>query len=150
MLQRVTFFRPAFHKVAEDPAKNYGVGSMEVFMVLKGEKGAVHFIFMTGMYLPETYKWWADTGLRSVAGRLSHSGYPSGTMGVDVGYHAYTPHYEGQTISRDKCEWIDGPCYGDGSALRADEWFDIIMRKGSDEIWKMLEEDYKERFHSEI
>lgn len=129
----------------EDPKKNYGVGSVTALMALVGEKGANTFSFSTGIYLPETLDWWANTG-RSSFGMISRSLMG---MGYDVGYHSPKPLYEDQH-KRDNCDFLDGkPCYGDGSALQAKKWFEILITKGSDEIWKMLEEEYKETFEKE-
>lgn len=44
------------------------------------------------------------------------------------------------------CIWLGKPCYCDGSAMRAEEWFNILKEKGSDVIWKMMETDYKDMF----
>jgi len=147
-LERITHFVPAFDKRNPDPHKNYGIGSVKCMMVLKGKNGAVHFIFSTGMFLPETIKeYYRDKR------DLFHFNYEGGEvkqsyyMGFDVGYHSHKPEFDGQHVSQTKCKWLDGkPCYSDGSGLRAEEWMDIFIRKGSDEIWKMLEEDYKSRF----
>ena len=111
-------------------------------MVLKGKKGAVHFIFGTGMFLPSVYEYWEGRGVHQEPNKPDYMGY-------DVGYHSPKPTYEGQeAYFRKKCEWLNGKiCYGDGSALRANEWMKILVEKGSDEIWKMLEEEYKELFN---
>lgn len=137
--EKITKFTPAFYKIHENPAQNYGVGCVKCYMVLKGKKGAVHFIFGTGMHLPKTYKYW------STYLKLEHR--KEEYMGYDVGYHSPTPQYEGQ-YSHEKCEWLNSKtCYGDGSALMADEWMKIFVAEGSDKIWEMLEEYYKERFN---
>lgn len=146
-MERITKFVPAYDKRDPDPKKNYGIGCMRCFMVLKGSKGAVHFIFGTGIFLPETvqdyYKDGRDLFHYNFKGSEGRQAY---YMGYDVGYHSHVSQFEGQT-PRENCDWLDNkPCYGDGSALRAEEWMDIFVRKGSDEIWKMLEEDYKELF----
>jgi hypothetical protein len=139
-MERIIKFIPAFHKIHEDPDKNYGVGSVRCIMTLKGEKGATSFVFGIGIYLPQTYEYWESRGLHKDCNK-----YPD-HMGYDVSYHALSSQWEGQT-SRDNCEFLDGkPCYGDGSALRADEWMKIFVEQGDEPIWKMLEEDYKERF----
>ncbi len=44
------------------------------------------------------------------------------------------------------CDLLGVPCYCDGSGMRAEEWFNILKEKGSDEIWKMMEEEYKALF----
>ena len=96
------------------------------------------------MYLQKTYDWWQASGRHLEPNSPDHMGY-------DVGYHATVQQYEGQEqYKRDDCEWLDGkPCYGDGSAMRAEEWMNIFLEKGDEEIWKMLEQDYKERFSTQ-
>lgn len=142
-MEKIVKFLPAYHKIDLDPKKNFGVGGVRCFMLLKGKKGCVHFVFNTGMHLPETYKYWRANGLHNRVNEFPDH------MGLDVGYHSLKPHYEGQTLSRNECPWLDGrPCYGDGSALRSNEYMDILLREGSDKIWEMLEEEYKSVFES--
>lgn len=136
-LERITILKPAFDKRSPIPEKNYGIGNVKCLMVLKGKKGAVHFIFGTGMYLAETHRKW-------LVNFPDHD--PVQYMGYDVGYHSPTPDFENQIKSQDKCEWIGKPCYCDGSAMRADKWMDILVRQGSEKIWEMLEKDYQEMF----
>ncbi len=139
-------------------------------MVVKGKKGAVHFIFTTGMLLPETMKEYIETGWAEYK-MLSpgHFYYLNKPMGVDVGYHSPSPMFDGQQpfwptkmkktgkgaldVEFEKigekppiCEYLGVPCYCDGSAIRGDEWLDILLRKGSDVVWEMLEDDYVSRF----
>ena len=38
-------------------------------------------------------------------------------MGEDIGYHSYTPQYEGQTVMRKTCDILGCACYYDGSSL---------------------------------
>lgn len=139
-MERITHFSPAFDKRHADPAKNYGVGGVKVRMILKGDEGAVHFVFSTGMMLPSTYKWWNEKNLGNFDGDFLPY------MGYDVGYHSHSPTYEGQEISQANCEWIGGPCYSDGSALRSDDYMKVLLNQGSDRVWEMLEEEYKEQF----
>lgn len=136
-LKRQVEFKKPFHKIHKDPTKNYGVGSLVCWMILSGEEGAVQFCFSTGTYLPETYDYWESRGVN----------YRNESMGFDVGYHSPNPIFEEQSISEEKCEHLKGkPCYYDGSALKSSEWMEIFLREGSDEIWKLLEEYYKNIF----
>lgn len=133
--EKIVIFRPAFDKRTDNPSTNYGIGGVRCIMVLKGKDAAVHFSFGTGMYLKKTISDWLF--------QFPKKETPD-YMGYDVGYHDIKPHFEGQGISQEHCEWLDGrPCYCDGSALRAEEFMDVLVEKGSDEIWKMLEEDLK-------
>ena len=139
-LEKITIFKPAFDKRDPDPTKSYGIGAVKCFMVLKGKKGAVHFVFSTGMYLPETHRGWLSKPEFSIHDAVKY-------MGFDVGYHSPCPMFDNQKISQEKCDWIGKPCYFDGSALRADKFMDTLIRKGSDSIWEMLEQDYNTNFN---
>ena len=142
-LEKIIKFSPAFHKINDDPKKNYGVGCLHCFMVLKSKDKAVHFTFGTGMYLQKTYDYWASKNLRLETNKPDYMGY-------DVGYHTAIPQFKGQEIRHptkmrkigtkaldiafDKigknppqCEWIDVPCYCDGSALRPKEYFYYVF-----------------------
>lgn len=169
-LERITLFRPAFDKRNLDPKKNYGIGSVVCVMILKGKKGAVHFTFSTGILLPKTIDEYIKDGKAHYESHSFGHYFLNKPMGYDVGYHARRPQYKGQEIYWPKkmrytkgtfpfnvkfdkigkkppvCEWLGKPCYSDGSTLRAEEFMTILTEQGSDPIWKMLEEDYKERF----
>lgn len=148
-MERITFFRPAFDKRNKDPKKNYGIHGVDCVMVLKGKKGAVHFVWYTGIMLPEVSKEQIKKhGLYHFV--YEHSGEPMYPMGADVGYHSPTPRYEGAFKNENECEYLDGkPCYTDGSALRAQKFMEVLIREGSEKIWEMLEDDYKEYFGEE-
>ena len=92
-LERRVTFRPAFHKVHEDPKKNFGVHGMEIWFYLIGEHGAVHFGLSTFMMLKETKDWWKATGREG--GLTSDHFNP---MGIDVGYHAKEAQWKGQEV----------------------------------------------------
>lgn len=137
-LIREVKFGEAFDKRDPDPSKNYGIGCVRVWMLLKGSKGIVQFVFSTGMYLPETHREYLPRFPRE-----NKEPY----MGFDVGYHALKPQYKGHSSM--ECQYTKkGKCYYDGSSLRAEEWMDIFIREGGEKIWSMLEEEYKKRFES--
>lgn len=54
--KREVHFSPAFDKRNDIPSKNYGVGAVRIFFLLKGKKGTVQFQIGTNWYLPETVK----------------------------------------------------------------------------------------------
>jgi hypothetical protein len=147
-LERIVSFMPAFDKRNPDPSKNYGIGAVRCIMALKGSKGAITFTFSTGIYLDSTMQEYAKDG--RLTPEISYGNryfILNSPMGYDVGYHSGRKHFNGQGISQRKCEWRNGkPCYCDGSALRADEWMKILIENGSDEIWRMMEEDYNVEF----
>lgn len=138
-LERIVQFIPAFDKRHPDPKKDYGIGQMRVRFVLKGKAGAVQFVAGTGLYL------------KHVAAELwaRHSEYnPFGGDGWDIGYHAYTPRWEGQTPMKD-CDILGCDCYYDGTSLGASEFFPEFLEGGEKVVWKMLEERYADTFPSE-
>ena len=131
-LKRLVKFMPAWDKRDPDPRKDYGIHGVDLVMVLKGKKGAVHFLLFTGWLLPENEK----------AGRTHWEPLP-----VDVGYHALAPQWSGQEVGEGKCEYLDGrPCYCEGSGLAAQRMFEVLLREGSDGVWRELEVCYRNRF----
>lgn len=131
---------PAFSKRNSDPKKDYGVGSMRVCFIVKGEKGAIQFLLNTGGYLKSVIDEWIETGKS-----FDYCGY---LEGWDLGYHSPTPQYNGQ-IKNDNCNIIPGGCYYDGTSLGASEPLDIFINEGEDGLWKFLEKVYKHRFQEE-
>jgi hypothetical protein len=68
-------------------------------------------------------------------------------MPADLGYHSPIPHYEGQIVVDEHCKYLDGrPCYYDGSGLNALRVYNILLEKGSEGVWKELEEYYENTF----
>ena len=51
-MERILDIAGAFDKRNEDPAKNYGVHSTHIRMVIKGELGAVQFLVFSGRHIP--------------------------------------------------------------------------------------------------
>lgn len=120
---------------------NYGVEAVRIRFLLRGKRGVVQFLISTNWYPPhvqeeQKYAWHRDS-LREVE-----------PEGWDVGYHSLTPMYEGQERGSESCEYLDGkPCYYDGSSLRADEWVrDILLKEGSDGVWRAMEDEYEALF----
>jgi hypothetical protein len=49
------------------------------------------------------------------------------------------------------CEWLDGkPCYYDGSGLAAEQYYNLLLRKGSEAVWRKLERYYRRTFHAKV
>ena len=135
--EKIVQVQGAYDKRDPDQKKNYGIGSMTLRFILKGEKGATQFIFNTCQHLRHV----ADemyTNNRS----LKHN--PFHGMGTDIGYHSPKPMYEGQTPM--DCDVLGGQCYYDGSSLQAQEFEDEFLRGGDDAVWPMLEARYRDLF----
>ncbi len=109
-------------------------GESRIWHVLVGPKGAVQFMVLR---LPARVN---GLGLGDIGPYV----------GADVGYHAREPQYDGQGIIDCKCPWVDGPCYYDGSSLRAMEWAKRLysLPAGEQENWLRisLREEYEAVF----
>ena len=137
-MKRIIDFVPGYDKRDPDPKKNYGIGSMMIWFVLKGERGAVHFSITTGWY-PENVQreFYARKKVLDIVN----------PVGADVGYHSPEPMYEGQETVDDSCEYLDGkPCYYDGSGLAADDLAKRFLVDGDSTVWSELENVYIQRF----
>lgn len=180
-LERITQFTPAFDKRNDVPSKNYGIGSMRCFMIVRGKEGCTHFVFGTGIFLDSTMNDYIKDGRAKYEMHSFGNYYLNKPMGYDVGYHSKKPQFKGQELrhptkiiypkkptSIDEgmkdpkkylnqlkfkkvgklpvCEWLGVPCYCDGSAMRAETAMNLLIEKGSDAVWKMLEDDYKSMF----
>jgi hypothetical protein len=144
--ERIVELAPAWDRRHADPKKNYGIHGVELKMVLKGPEGAVQFVVYTNWHLPHVT---AEHHLKTQGGDVSDVALSVryDPLPADVGYHSPHPMYEGQEPISTTCPYVDGPCYYDGSGLRASDWFESkLLPGGSDAIWAALEEDYRERF----
>lgn len=147
-MEKIVNFHPAYDKRDDDPSKDYGIGSVTIRFVLKGKRGAVQILLGTNWYLPETIKEYKTEGIKGrIVNLLDKENDCSGIHGWDIGYHSPKPMYERQEPIADDCPYVEGgKCYYDGSGLRAKDIPEMLVRKGSDTIWKILEEEYKDRF----
>ena len=140
-LKREIEFTPAFDRRDPDPSKNYGIHGVEMRWYLTGPLGAIQFVVFTNWHLPHVQ---AELNAKTPSSNfpyLMHSPAPT-----DVGYHSPTPQYEGQE-TMGPCPHLGGaPCYYDGSGLRAEEWFKVLVESGSEAIWKLMEEEYRRLF----
>lgn len=133
--ERIVEVSGAFDKRSPDPKTNYGIGGMRMRFILKGPLGAVQFVVCAPIHLE-----YVSDELFSRGGTYN----PFKAIGADIGYHAKVPQYEGQQAMEDNCPYTGGPCYYDGSGLQAAEFMPTFLAKGSDAVWPMLEERYKE------
>lgn len=169
-------FEPAFDRRHPDPSKNYGIHGVTLRMVLIGPKGAVNFVLYTNWHLPHVtdeskgridsplngdYHWHcrplpADLGY--------HSPKPMYEEHEPVGSKNFTWRDATEEEKRElpsftripesnptgtftPCEYLDGkPCYYDGSSLNADRIYRVLLNKGSNGVWRELEDYYNEIF----
>jgi len=146
-LKREVFFEAGYDKRNSDPKKDYGISAMKIRFVLSGDKGACQFLISTDWYLPNIQK---EKSNDFEFNRLSRGINGLKPSGWDIGYHVLTSQYEGQEPIDNKCEYLNGqPCFYDGSGLQAEEFIPEFLAGGSDAVWKMLEERYKQRFEAD-
>lgn len=109
--------------------------------VVRGAKGAVSF----------SYVFPADPA----AARASlHTNDPwlqdwiSSPQGRGVDYHSPIPLHDWQTNSQSQCLALGkGPCYGDGSGLRAVQWLEEFQTYGTEWLVPALGDFYHEVFY---
>lgn len=139
---------PAFDRRDRDPSKDYGVHGCNMRFHVKGEKGVVQFVIYTNWHLPHIHK---SIVSRCQGGKSGYKGYEYcrlAPLPADIGYHSPTPIYEGQEICQESCSLLGGkPCYYDGSSLNAEEYFNVLVSKGSDALWEKLENYYHRVFN---
>ena len=141
--ERIVKFRPPFDERRSEPKKNYGIGSLRIWFILKKDNKAVQVMISTNSYLASVIEEYRGKFPDMLLEQNDYEGYSC----WDVGYHSPEPVFEGHTES--KCDILDyGICYYDGSSLRGKE-LDIaklFIEKGDEAIWKFLKKEWKQVF----
>ncbi len=133
-------FIPAFDKRDSDN----GIHGAELRMVLIGPAGAVQFVLYTNWHLPDVQVEMIRRATENADPRML---LPLlGPMPADLGYHAKRPQYEEHPVIDNDCPYTGGPCYYNGSGLRARGVFDLLVTEGGEAVWKFLQEYYQEVF----
>lgn len=143
-LERRIEWEPAFDRRDPDPSKNYGIHGVSCRWLVIGPEGAIQFLLYTNWQLAHVEK--------EQEARVD-SDYPHlfcHPLPADLGYHARTPQYDSQEPLMDDCEYIGGPCYYDGSGLRARTVYDLLRTEGGEAVWSFLEAEYAAIFRSEL
>lgn len=123
------------------PSSDYGRASLRIRFLLHGPKGSVQFLWSTGI-MPER-----DTE-RLTPAYTREAWMHHTPMGIDVGYHADEPQYEGQDLY--DCEFrASGKCYYDGSGLAGEDFLAMFLTEGEDAMWAGLRARYATWFESE-
>lgn len=139
-MEKITQFMPAFDRRDPNPDKNYGIHGVDLRMVLKGDKGAVQFVLFTNWQLPHVQE--EQKSRMTPSNHILYEPIPA-----DLGYHSLEPHYNGQE-PRNDCEYLNGkPCYYDGSGLNAELIYQVLLKEGSEGVWKELQEYYNQVFN---
>lgn len=126
-MERAVVFQPGYRT----DRKSFGLHGMEITWLLRGPRGVTQFVLNTG---------WVP-GEKGTSVRLADY-YPSG---VDLGYHALCPQYEGaEDYGRDDCAYLaEGQkCFYDGSGLNADALVPRFRIEGEAAIWRELAEEH--------
>ncbi len=138
-MHRVDFLK-AFDRRHPDPAKNYGMHGVETRFYAIGEGRTVQLVIYTNWMLSDVE---SDGDGYPFRRRGWHDGILCQPMPADLGYHSAVPMYEGQD-KMDKCEFIPGGCYYDGSGLNAYKPTQILVREGGDALWAFLDNYWRE------
>jgi hypothetical protein len=140
---RSVTFSPAFDKRNPDPTKNYGIHGVEIRFVLRGPKGATQFLLSTNWQLPHVTKEFLQRPYDAIGGDPHWMERP---MPADLGYHSYTPQYDGQP--QRKCDVLPETdhCYYDGSTLMAEPVYHRLLAEGDAGVWSALEAHYHRLF----
>ena len=143
--EKIVNFSVPFDKRHTEPSKNYGIGSMQIWFILKKGEKAVQVLISTNSYLHSTIQEYKRT----------HPNFPmeddyEGFSCHDIGYHSNKPMYECQKAM--KCNLLKkGKCYYDGSSLRGrdDKIAENFIKNGQDWVWKYLEDEWNRMFGDE-
>jgi hypothetical protein len=162
--EREVSFTPAYDKRDPNPSKSYGIHGVELRMILKGKLGATQFVLFTNWQLPHVtvecdarfVKNIRGPDIETITAALHGLEAPRRSLDdialkctyhptpADLGYHWRTPQYEGQE-AREDCHALDGAsCYYDGSGLSANRIYEVLLREGSEGVWRELEKEYRE------
>ena len=144
--ERIVKFGMPFDKRTSNPNTNYGIGSMGIWFILKGKKGAVQVFIATNHYLSETILEYQKDNKNLHYSKVFNKPEPTFRC-WDVGFHSKKKPKYMEKSQQQKCNII-GKCYYDGSSLRGDK--DKVAEKflegGEETIWKYLEKYYNKEF----
>lgn len=143
-LERAVHFYPAWDKRdPDDPSKNYGICGVEMHFRLSGPHGCVQFNTLTNWYLPGAHH--SFKPVRGYNGVVASIG-TEGICPSDLGRHSHTPLREGEELFSEDCHILKGRCYYDGSSLDAVDMFGVLVREGSEGVWKAMESFYRSAY----
>ena len=154
--KKIVRIKPPFDKRNKNPKKNYGIGAMQIWFILKGRRGAVQILLSTNYYPISVIDEYTKKGTNLFSWGFTNPYNPKSKSKLkdtfecqDVGYHSIKrPNYLEKEDKR-VCDINDcGYCYYDGSSLRGsdDKIGELFMEKGEEAIWKYLEEEYDRVF----
>lgn len=139
--KKIEFIRPAWNKRDPDPRKDKGIGCVMMRMALIGPKGAISWSIFTGWHLQKTWDEWEANGRHSKARDLA--------MGGGVTIHSPTQLYDWDDTPA-TCDLLpEGKCFGDTGFLAGETFFEVLVEKGEDAVWALMEEWYADHFEKQ-
>jgi len=136
-----------YDKRHKNPSKNYGIGSLSIWFILKKGEKAVQVLLSTNCYLNSTIKEYKTLHPDFLTGEYSEGDYEGWTC-YDVGYHNNTPQFKGQESM--ECNILKkGKCYYDGSSLRGknDKVAENYIKHGDNWVRSYLEKVWNGMFN---
>lgn len=134
---------PAYDRRDPEPSKDYGIHGVECYWFVRGPRGAVQFLLYTNWMLPHVQEEQDRWSQREFPHLLCHP------MPADLGFHSPVSTYKDQGITSDDCPIIHRPCYFDGSGLRAQKVYELLISAGGDAVWEFLDNEYYETFEKQ-
>lgn len=124
---------PAFDKRDTDPAKNYGINSLEMYWSLAGPNGAIELLVMTSWHLAHVQK---ENDERRPNARFPYLMHKP--LAAYIGFHSCAPHFEGHEPTLN-CKLFDGkPCYFDRSFTSAEPLLAKLITDGEEAVWAAM------------
>lgn len=153
--ERIVRFVMPHDERTENPMTNYGIGSMRIYFILKGSKGAVQSIISTQFFLPKTINEYLNSNNSYWRNLLKdNNGNDSKPFqGWDVGFHSKKkPAYMNEDRAKSDCDIIGGKCYYDSSISQGerDQLGELFHEKGEEAIWEYLEKYYETTFQKKV
>lgn len=119
----------ALERITEVRARD--ARNIDVAFIVKDARGAVHFHFR----IDETPSGFDE--------RFS-------CAGVETHYAAPPEYMRDQPPSQEHCQYLDAPCWHDGTSLWArDRWLPGFRIGGTEWVWTALERQHAETFGAE-
>lgn len=141
--EKIVKFSPPFDKRHKNPSKNYGIGALKIWFILKKGEKAVQVLLATNSYPASVIR---EYQTKHPDMMLREGDYEGWTC-YDVGYHSNTPTYKEQTSG--SCDLLKkGECYYDGSSLRGkdNKIAENFFLHGEDWVWNYLEKYWNSMF----
>ena len=142
-------FRPAWEKRHDDPAKDYGVGSVRIRFTLTAPNGALSWRLSSGWYLPNVRE-----RFRREAPHKRYDHDPSRFMpcalegeGLELTVHFPAPPNGLEGNGPNECDLLpSGKCWTDVGFSIGETLFEALVAGGEDGLWKEMARIHREQF----